>query len=104
MLQSVNISNDIYQSTNKQKLKSIIKSTAKVSYLLDGIYTKQYAGKTETMFNIRLNNHRNLNPIIACRHFQQKGHNFNSHTKFLIIDKVVNTSSSKDIFCERLIQ
>ena len=72
------------------------------------LYNKQYVVKAETAFNIRLNNHRkdtkNPNAILACRHFQQKGHRFNSHAKFIIIDKLVNTSSSKDILRERLIQ
>ena len=69
---------------------------------------KQYVGKTDTAFNIRLNNHRkdtkNLSAILACRHFQQQGRNFNSHAKFIIIDELVNTSSSKDILREHLIQ
>ena len=69
---------------------------------------KQYIGKVDTAFHIRLNSHRkdtkDPNAILACRHFQQQGHNFNSHAKFIIIDKLVNTSSSKDILCEHLIQ
>ena len=69
---------------------------------------KQYVGKAETVFNIRLNNHRKdtkaPNAILACRHFQRQAHSFNSHVKFIIIDKLVNTSSSKDILPERFIQ
>ena len=34
----------------------------------------------------------------------QQGHNFNSQAKFIIIDRPVNTSSSKDILREGLIQ
>ena len=64
--------------------------------------------KAETVFNIRLNNYReetkNPNAIIACRRFKRQGHNFNSQIKFTITDKLVNTSSSKDILCEDLIQ
>ena len=49
---------------------------------------KTTIGKAETAFNIRLNNHRkdtkNTNTILACRHFQQQGHNFNSYSKFII--------------------
>ena len=60
------------------------------------------------MFNIRLNNYRedtkNTNAILACRHFERQGHNFNRHIKFIIIDKLVNTSGSKDILREGLIQ
>ena len=70
--------------------------------------SKQYIGKTETALNIRLNNHKkdtkNSNKILAFKHFQQQGHNFNSHTKFIIIDKLVNISSSKDILCKHWIQ
>ena len=69
---------------------------------------KQYVGKAEATFNIRLNDHRkdskNPNAVLACRHFQQQGHHFISQTKFMIIDKLVNTSSSKDLLRERLIQ
>ena len=68
---------------------------------------KKYVGKAETAFNI-FNNHRkdtkDPKTILACRHFQQQGHNFNSHVKFIIIDKLVNTSSSKDIVRECLMQ
>ena len=35
---------------------------------------KQYLGKVETVFKVRLNNHKkdikNPNAILACRHFQ----------------------------------
>ena len=80
-----------------------------VIYLMEcTLCNKQYAGKAETPFNFRLNNHRkdtkNPNAILACRHFERQGHKFNSHTKFIIIDKLVNTSSSKDILCKLLTQ
>ena len=42
---------------------------------------KQYVGKAETPFHIRLNNHRkdtkDPNLVLACRLFQQQCHNFN---------------------------
>ena len=60
----------------------------------------QYVGKVETAFNLRLNNCRKdtkkPNYILACKHFQEEGHNFNKHAKFIIIDKLVNLHSSKD--------
>ena len=69
---------------------------------------KQYVEKAETTLNIRLNSHRkdskNPKTILASGHFQQQRHNFNSNAQFIIIDKLVNTSSSKDILRERLIQ
>ena len=57
---------------------------------------------------LRLTNHKkdtkNQSEILACRHFQQQGHNFNTHAKLIIVDKLVNSSSSKDILRKRLIQ
>ena len=47
---------------------------------------KPYVGKAETAFNIRSTQHQLVD---FCK---------NSHTKFIVIDKLVNTSSSKDIY------
>ena len=69
---------------------------------------KQYVGKPETSFNIRPNNHRKdvkkVDAIMACKHFQQESHNFNKHAKFTIIDKLTNTSKSKETLAQRLIE
>ena len=71
--------------------------------LLDGMHAMYIIAikKAETRFNIRLNNHRkdtkDPNIILACRHFQQQVHIFKSHAIFLIIDKLVNTLSSKNM-------
>ena len=58
----------------------------------------EYVGKAEIAFNLRLNNHRkdtkNPNSILAWKHFQEKGHNFNKHAKFIIIDKTFSLSLS----------
>ena len=58
----------------------------------------QYVGKTETPFNIRLNNHRrkdvkgnNPKAIPASIHFKQAVHNFNKHAKFTLIEQINNT-------------
>ena len=110
MLYTININNEIYQTKRKFKIYHKVNCKSEyVIYLMEcTVCNKQYAGKAETAFNIRLNNHRkdteDPSPILACRHFQQQGHNFNCHAKFIIIDKLVNTSSSKDILRERLIQ
>ena len=58
-----------------------------VIYLMECILcNKQCAGKAETSFNIRLNNHRKgvkkVDIVIACKHFQQESHNFKKHGKF----------------------
>ena len=66
----------------------------------------QYVGKSETTFNLRLNNHRKdtkkPNSILACEHFQAKGHQFNKHAKFIIIDKLINLQGSKEALREML--
>ena len=70
--------------------------------------SKQYVAKVDTAFDIRLSNHRkdtkDPNAILACRNFQQQGHSFKRHAKFIIIANVVNTSSSKDILRKHSIQ
>ena len=67
----------------------------------------EYVGKAEIAFNLRLNNHRkdtkNPNSILAWKHFQEKGHNFNKHAKFIIIDKLVNLHGSKETLREMLV-
>ena len=67
----------------------------------------QYVGKAESAFNLRLNNHRKdtkqPNSILACKHFQKQGHNFNKHVKFIIIDKVVNLHGFKEALQEMLV-
>ena len=67
----------------------------------------QYVGKAETEFNLRLNNHRKdttkPNSILACKHFQELGHNFNKHAKLIIIDKLVNLHGSKEALREMLV-
>ena len=79
-----------------------------VIYLMESILCKmQYVGKAETAFNVRLHNHRKdtkkPNSILACKHFQEQGHNFNKHAKFIIIDKLVNLHVSKEALQEMLV-
>ena len=67
----------------------------------------EYVGKAETAFNLRLNNHRKNtkkpNSVLACKHFQEQGHNFNKHAKLIIIDKLVNLQGSKEALREMLV-
>ena len=79
-----------------------------VIYLMECILCKmQYVGKPETAFNLRLNNHRKditkPNSILACKYFQERGHNFNKHAEFIIIDKLVNLNGSKKALRELLV-
>ena len=76
----------------KRKFKIHHKVNCKSEYIIYlmecMLCNKQYVGKAETAFNIRLDNHRkdtkDPNAILACRHFQQQGHNFNCRAKFIV--------------------
>ena len=52
----------------------------------------QYVGKSETSFNIRLNNHRKdikkPSAIEACKHFNNNEDTFSKHGKFIIIEQL----------------
>ena len=90
---------DIYHDVNC-KSKYVI-------YLLECKLCKvQYVGKSETAFNIRLNNHRkdikNPNAIPICKHFNEPGHDFTNHAKFTVIEQLRNTKNvSKVILSEK---
>ena len=61
----------------------------------------QYVGKSESPFNLRLNNYRkgvkNPKAIPACNHFNVHGHNFMKHAKFTLIEQLKEISNvSKD--------
>lgn len=64
-----------------------------VIYLLECILCNiQYVGKSETPFNIRLNNHRkdvnSPKAIPACLHFRKERHNFLKHARFTLIEEL----------------
>ena len=57
------------------------------------MYNIQYIGKSES-FNIRLNNHRKdkkPNTIEACKRFNNDGHKFSKHGKFIINSYEIQT-------------
>ena len=71
------------------------KSTFLIYSLECNICNIQYVGKSETTFNIRLNNHRkdvkDPNALPADKHFTLPGHDFNKNAKFTLIEKLTNT-------------
>ena len=80
-------------------------SSAYVTYLMEcTLYKKQYVGKSETSFNIRLNNHRKDVKKTWCHISMLKKHVFNKHPKFIIIDKLTNIPKSIDILRQRLVE
>ena len=52
---------------------------------------KQYVGKAQAAFNLRLNNHhkdvRRIDAIRADRHFNCPDHDFNRDAKFTVIEE-----------------
>ena len=67
----------------------------------------QYVGKSETPFNLRLNNHRkdvyNPKAILMWNHFKMHGHNFMKHAKFTLIEELTEISNvSRDTLSLRL--
>ena len=67
---------------------------------------KQYTGKSEATFNIRLNMHRKdvnkRNSLQADKNFRLPGHNFNKHAKFTLIEQLNNTNIDKELLKYRL--
>ena len=63
----------------------------------------QYVRKSETSFNIRLNNHRKdikkPNAIETCKHFNNNERTFSKHGKFIIIEQLqnINTTSTETL-------
>ena len=80
-----------------------------VIYLLECTKCKiQYVRKTETKFNIRLNNHRKdvwkPDVIPASRHFSGINHKFNIHAKFILIEQICHIDIDKEKNRERIKQ
>ena len=70
-----------------------------VIYLLECVMCKiQYVGKSETSFNIRVNNYRKdikkSNAIEACKHFNNNEHTFSKHGRFIIIEQLRNINTT----------
>ena len=62
---------------------------------------KQCTSKSETIFNLRLNNHwkdvNKRNSLQADQHFWLPGHNFNKHAKFTLIEQLNDTNIDKEL-------
>ena len=61
------------------------------------MYEIQYVRKSETSFNIRLDNHRKdikkPSTIEACKHFNNNEHTFSKHGKFIITEQLRNINT-----------
>ncbi len=60
---------------------------------------KQYVGKCEWTMNRRINSHRNdvwrTEGPPCDKHFQLEGHDFNTHARFTIIEKIERPPTDK---------
>ena len=60
------------------------------------LFETQYVGKSESPFNLRLNNHKkkfyNRKAISECHHFKTHVHDFMKHAKFTLIEQLKETS------------
>ena len=79
--------------------------SSNIVYLMDCYKCrKQYGGKAQTAFNLRLNNHcedvLRTDTIRADRHFNCPDHEFNRNAKFTVIEELKNT----DTFDERKVE
>lgn len=97
-----NITNETYKIFHKLNCRSKY-----LIYLLECRQCKiQYIGKSETPFNIRLNNHRKdvkkPNSIPACRHFNDNQHIFDRDAKFTLIEQLKDTNIEKALITTRL--
>ena len=77
----------------------VICNSSYVIYLLEYVMCRiQYAGKSETSFNTRLNNHRKdlkkPNAIKACKRFNNNYHTSSKHGKFIITEQPQNINTN----------
>ena len=60
----------------------------------------QYVGKSDTSFDIKLNNHKkdskNRNPILACKHFRNSNQNFQRDAKFSLVEQITKTFTATE--------
>ena len=70
------------------------------------LYNKQYTDKSETTFNLRLNDHpkdvNKRNSLQPDQHFRLPGNNFNIHKKFTLIEQLNDTNIGKELLNYRL--
>ena len=67
---------------------------------------KQYTGKSEAAFNLRLDIHwkdvNKRNSFQADQHFRLPGHNFNKQAKLTLIELLNDTNIDKELLKYRL--
>lgn len=66
---------------------------------------KQYVGKAETSFNLRLNiYHKKVDAVMTWKHCLKEGHNFKKYPEFTTIHQLMNTCKFKDTLIQPLIE
>ena len=101
------VNNTSFKSNQTQRSFNILHNTSCRSnfciYLMECKKCKiQYIGKSETTFNLRLNNHRsdaynpNSHTIPACKHFSDNTHDFNRDARFTIIEQIKDATKTSE--------
>ena len=93
-VQSRNSFRSIVTHKTFKKYNNLDDKSKYLIYLTEGVLcNKQHTGKSETAFNLRLNNHRKdvkkWNSLQADQHFRLPGHNFNKHAKLTLIEQLM---------------
>ena len=60
----------------------------------------QNVEKSETPFNIHLNNHKkdakSQASILACKHFIEQNHNFKQHAEFTLVEQIKKQTTAEE--------
>ena len=80
----------IYSHTQNLQNIQYTQLPKQIPNIPNGVCVMQQTGKSETTFNLRLNNHwkdvNKRNSLQADRHFRRPVHNFNKHAKFTLTE------------------
>ena len=104
-------STNIFRSTvthNTFKIYNKLNCKSKyLIYVMECVLcNKQYTGKSETSFNLRLSDYwkdlNKQNSLQAVQHFWLSARNFNKHAKFTLIERLNDTNLDKELLKYRL--
>ena len=101
--QITNTNNTFKSSVTGKEYKIFHNVNCKSTYLIYlmecKLCNKQYVGKSEWQLNRRINLHRNdvwrTEGPPCDKHFQKKNHEFNTHAKFTVIEKLEHVPTDK---------
>ena len=106
----VELTNSFRSTVTYKTFKIYNKLSCKSKYLIYlmefVLCNKQYRSKSETTFNLRLENHwkdvNEQNLLQSDQHFRLPGHNFSTYTKFTLMEQLNDTNIDKELLKYRL--